>query len=109
MAIIAVSIALDDASVGNLSTPLDVRSLYPGFTMLLCWPNDYLSEKNHGYKISDFDRNRIILLCHLNATDLLDAEFPATNRPHGLTESEFVFLAMLCLIELKKQGQYFGI
>ena len=77
--------------------------------MFLCRPNDNYQRRNHSHKIVDFDRNRIILLCHLNATDHLDAEFPATNRPHGLTESEFAFLAILCLIELEKQGQYFGI
>ncbi len=101
----AVSILMDEASVVNLSTPLDVRSLYPGFTMHLCRPNGHLSAKSHSHKISGFDRNRIILLCTLKVTDHLDAEFPATNRPHGLTESEFAFLAMLCLIELVKQGQ----
>ncbi len=74
--------------------------------MFLSRPDDRLSAKNHSHKISDSDRNRIILLCHLNATDHLDAEFPTTNRLHGLTESEFAFLAMLCLIELRKQGQY---
>jgi hypothetical protein len=40
LAIRAVSKALDEASVGNLSTPLDVQSRYPGFTIFLCRPND---------------------------------------------------------------------